>query len=156
LASKDPASRRISLPSRVTVHESYADVPDVLCVPAELNQVFINLLMNAIDALKAGGNLWLTLDAAENAVSVTVRDDGAGIVPDLLPRIFEPFVTSKDAGHGTGLGLAISQTIVARHRGSIEAANAPGGGAVFTVRLPIPSAISTPEIGRGADGQAVA
>jgi signal transduction histidine kinase len=147
---------RHRLPSRVTVHESYADVPDVLCVPAELNQVFINLLMNAIDALKAGGNLWLTLDAAENAVSVTVRDDGAGIVPDLLPRIFEPFVTSKDAGHGTGLGLAISQTIVARHRGSIEAANAPGGGAVFTVRLPIPSAISTPEIGRGADGQAVA
>jgi signal transduction histidine kinase len=147
---------RHRLPPGVTVHESYADVPDVACVPAELNQVFINLLMNAIDALAAGGNLWLRLDCADGEVRVAVRDDGAGIAPAILPRIFEPFVTSKEAGHGTGLGLAISHTIVARHRGSIEAANAPGGGAVFTVRLPVPTATSAPEIGRGADGEAVA
>jgi signal transduction histidine kinase len=147
---------RHRLPPRVTVHESYADVPDVLCVPAELNQVFINLLMNAIDALPKGGNLWLGLDVAEGAVRVSVRDDGAGIAPELLPQVFEPFVTSKETGHGTGLGLAISQTIVARHRGTIEAANAPGGGAIFTVRLPVPGAGSTPEVGRGADGEAVA
>ena len=147
---------RHRLPPRVTVHESYADVPDVACVPAELNQVFINLLMNAIDALSAGGNLWLTLDTHEGQVRIQVRDDGRGIAPDVLPRIFEPFVTTKQTGRGTGLGLAISQTIVARHRGTIAAANAKSGGAVFTVRLPIPSAASTPEIGRGADGEAVA
>lgn len=147
---------RHRLPPRVTVHESYADVPDVLCVPAELNQVFINLLMNAIDALPTGGNLWLAIDVADGAVRVTIRDDGAGIAPELLPHVFEPFVTSKEAGHGTGLGLAISHTIVARHHGTIEAGNAHGGGALFTMRFPVPSAGSTPEVGRGADGEAVA
>ena len=147
---------RHRLPPRVVVHESYADVPDVLCVPAELNQVFINLMMNAIDALAAGGNLWLTLDAGDGHVRVRVRDDGPGIAPDVLPRVFEPFVTTKQAGQGTGLGLAISQTIVARHRGTIEAANAPDGGALFTVRLPVPAADSAPEVGRGPHGEAVA
>lgn len=147
---------RHRLPPRVTVHESYADVPDVVCVPAELNQVFINVLMNAIDALPAGGNLWLTLDVDAGSVRLRVRDDGPGIAPEVLPRVFEPFVTTKETGHGTGLGLAISQTIVARHRGTIAAVNAEGGGAVVTVRLPIPDAASAPEIGRGADGEAVA
>jgi signal transduction histidine kinase len=89
-------------------------------------------------------------------VRVRIRDDGAGIAPELLPHVFEPFVTSKEAGHGTGLGLAISQTIVTRHRGTIEAANAPGGGALFTVRFPVPADGSTPEVGWRADGEAVA
>ncbi len=128
---------RYRLPPRVTVHESYVEVPDVLCVPAELNQVFINLLMNAIDVLSPGGNLWIELACAGAEVVIGVRDDGPGIPPDVLPRIFEPFVTTKEAGVGTGLGLAISHAIVARHHGRIEVATAPGGTLV-TVRLPVP------------------
>ena len=140
---------RYRLPPGVTVHESYGDVPDVTCVPAELNQVFINLLMNAIDALAPGGNLWLTLDHDGPAVCVTVRDDGAGIAPAILPHVFEPFVTTKAAGLGTGLGLAISQAIVARHGGRIEAATSAAGGATFTVRLPIPTIDAAAERGPG-------
>jgi len=131
---------RYRLPPGVVVHESYADVPAVMCVPAELNQVFINLLMNAIDALAPGGNLWLELARAGDEVRIAVRDDGAGIPPDVLPAIFEPFVTTKDAGRGTGLGLAISRAIVARHGGRIEVATAVGQGTTFTVALPIPAA----------------
>jgi signal transduction histidine kinase len=131
---------RYRLPAGVTVHESYADVPDVACVPAELNQVFINLLMNAIDAISPGGQLWLSLDRDGADVLVRVRDDGAGIDPAVLPHIFEPFVTTKDAGRGTGLGLAISHAIVTRHHGRIEVETAAGQGTTFTVRLPVPGA----------------
>lgn len=133
---------RSRLPPGVTVHESYSDVPDVLCVPAELNQVFINLLMNAIDALAADGRLGLVLERDGEDVCVRVRDDGPGIAPEVLPRIFEPFVTTKEAGRGTGLGLAISHAIVARHGGRIEVATAVGKGTTFTVRLPIPAGCS--------------
>jgi two-component system NtrC family sensor kinase len=131
---------RYRLPAGATVHESYADVPPVVCVPAEINQVVINLLMNAIDALGPGGNLWLALERDGGDACIVVRDDGAGIAADVLPRIFEPFVTTKDAGRGTGLGLAISQAIVARHGGRIEVATALGAGTTFTVRLPLPGA----------------
>lgn len=131
---------RYRLPPGVTVHESYAEAPDVACVPAELNQVFINLLMNALDAIAPGGHLWLSLDRDGTDVRVRVRDDGAGIDPAILPHIFEPFVTSKEAGRGTGLGLAISQAIVGRHGGRIEVETAAGRGTTFTVRLPVPVA----------------
>ena len=86
---------RYRLPRGVTVHESYADVPDVVCVPAEINQVLINLMMNAIDALAPGGNLWLGLDRDGADVRIVVRDDGAGIAAEVLPHVFEPFVTTK-------------------------------------------------------------
>jgi signal transduction histidine kinase len=129
---------RYRLPPGVTVHETYAEVPPVECIPAELNQVFINLLMNAIDALAPGGNLWLSLDCEGADARVAVRDDGCGIDAAMLPHVFEPFVTSKEAGRGTGLGLAISRTIVARHGGSIAVEPGPGGGSIFTVRLPLP------------------
>ena len=71
---------------------------------------------------------------------ITVRDDGAGIAREILPRIFEPFVTTKEAGRGTGLGLAISHAIVARHGGRIDVEIAAGRGTTFTVRLPAPAA----------------
>jgi signal transduction histidine kinase len=128
---------RYRVPPGVTVHESYAEVPDVVCVAAELNQVFINLLMNAIDAVTPGGNLWLSLDREGAEVRIRVRDDGSGIAGDVLPRIFEPFVTTKEAGRGTGLGLAISRSIVARHGGRIEVETAIGRGTTVTVRLPV-------------------
>lgn len=130
---------RYRLPAGATVHESYADVPPVVCVPAEINQVLINLLMNAMDALAPGGNLWLALDRDHDEVCIVVRDDGAGIPPEILPRVFEPFVTTKEAGRGTGLGLAISQSIVARHGGRIEVETTSGEGTTVTVWLPVVS-----------------
>ena len=130
---------RYRLPAGVTVHESYADVPDVRCVPAELNQVFINLMMNAIDVLAPGGNLWLGLACDDGEVRVDIRDDGPGIAPEVLPHLFEPFVTTKEAGRGTGLGLAISRAIVGRHGGRIDVVTGPGQGTAFTVRLPVPA-----------------
>jgi signal transduction histidine kinase len=130
---------RYRVPPGVAVHESYAEVPEIRCVPAELNQVFINLLMNALDAIGPAGNLWLDLAHADGEVRVTVRDDGPGIAPDVLPTIFEPFVTTKDAGRGTGLGLAISHAIVARHGGRIDVTTAVGRGTTFTVALPVPA-----------------
>lgn len=132
---------RYRIPAGVTVRETYADVPEVVCVPAEINQVVINLLTNALDAVASGGSLSLALACDADDVCIVVADDGAGVAPDVLPRVFEPFVTTKEPGRGTGLGLAISRAIVARHGGRIDLASAPGRGTTVTVRLPPAEAV---------------
>jgi len=118
--------------------KSAEDLPRVPCDPAQIEQVLIALIMNAIDAMPRGGNLWLETqmngDAGE--IVIRVRDDGAGIAPDILPHIFEPFLTTKETGHGVGLGLAISRGIVERHNGSIEVESELGRGTTFTITLP--------------------
>src|SRR5208282_4537425 len=80
------------------------DLPRVPCDPAQIEQVLIALIMNAIDAMPRGGNLWLDarLSDDESEIEIQVRDDGAGIAPEILPRIFEPFLTTKETGHGVG------------------------------------------------------
>jgi two-component system NtrC family sensor kinase len=113
------------------------DLPRVPCDPAQIEQVLIALIMNAIDAMPRGGNLWLeTRLSNDEEIEITVRDDGAGIAPDVLPHIFEPFLTTKESGHGVGLGLAISRGIVERHNGRIEVASELGRGTTFTIVLP--------------------
>ncbi|HEV2469100.1 MAG TPA: ATP-binding protein [Candidatus Sulfotelmatobacter sp.] len=114
------------------------DLPAVLCDAAQIEQVLLALIMNALDAMPQGGNLWLTsfYNGEENAVRIVVRDDGAGIPADILPRIFEPFLTTKETGRGVGLGLAISQSILERHHGKIEVQSEVGRGTTFTVTLP--------------------
>ncbi len=113
-------------------------MPRVSCDPAQIEQVLLALIMNAIDAMPRGGNLWietrLSDDQAE--IEIEVRDDGAGIAPDILPHIFEPFMTTKESGRGVGLGLAISRGIVERHNGRIEVESKLGQGTTFTVTLP--------------------
>jgi two-component system NtrC family sensor kinase len=115
------------------------DLPLLHCDAAQIEQVLIALIMNAIDAMPRGGNLWIetrmSIDEAE--VEIQVRDDGAGIAPDILPHIFEPFMTTKEEGHGIGLGLAISHGIVERHNGRIEVASQLGRGTTFSVTLPV-------------------
>ena len=100
--------------------------------------------MNAVDAMPQGGNLWLTTRCSgeDGTVRVVVRDDGAGIPTEILPRIFEPFLTTKETGRGVGLGLAISQSILERHNGTIEVQSEVGRGTTFTLTLPSESAIS--------------
>jgi two-component system, NtrC family, sensor kinase len=114
------------------------DLPQVPCDPAHIEQVILALIMNAIDAMPRGGNLWIDtgLNKGETEIKIQVRDDGAGIAPDVLPQIFEPFLTTKESGHGVGLGLAISRGIVERHNGHIEVESELGRGTTFIVTLP--------------------
>jgi two-component system NtrC family sensor kinase len=114
------------------------ELPRVPCDPAQIEQVFLALIMNAIDAMPKGGNLWIEarLSNDQSEIKIQVRDDGAGIAPDVLPQIFEPFLTTKESGHGVGLGLAISRGIVERHNGRIEVQSELGRGTTFTITLP--------------------
>jgi signal transduction histidine kinase len=122
---------------RIAIHRDYGTLPAVECDPGQLNQVFMNVLANACDAIPEGGNLWLTTRADGDRVCVTIRDDGVGMAPEVVARIFDPFFTTKDVGGGTGLGLAISQGVVAAHGGRIEVESAPGRGATFRIVLPL-------------------
>lgn len=114
------------------------DLPRVQCDPAQIEQVLLALVMNALDAMPHGGNLWLrSRDASTEGVRVEVRDDGTGISPEILPQIFEPFLTTKETGHGVGLGLAVSRSIMEHHGGKIEVQSDLGKGTTFTVTLPL-------------------
>ena len=118
--------------------ELASDLPPVHCDPAQIEQVVLAMMINAIDAMPQGGNLWITAQAIESQVTLTVRDDGIGIPEEHLAHIFEPFYTTKESG-GSGLGLAISQNIVERHGGSIEVDSVVGRGTTFRIVLPVDS-----------------
>lgn len=120
----------------VEVRRSFADdLPDIEGHGGELNQVWTNIIDNAIDAMEGRGTLDIGLEADGNAVRVSICDDGPGIPPDLLPRLFEPFLTTKPQGVGTGLGLHIAHQVVARHGGRLEVTSRPGR-TCFSVTLP--------------------
>jgi len=123
-----------------------ADLPAVRCDPAQIEQVILALVMNAIDAMPKGGNLSLRSRKAADApqVQIEVQDDGMGIPSELLPEMFEPFFTTKERGHGLGLGLAISRIIIERHQGHIDVQSEPGQGTLFTITLPLQAAVVTP------------
>ncbi len=114
------------------------ELPLLVCDGAQIEQVLLALMMNALDAMPQGGNLWVTtkLRREDNAVRIVIRDDGCGIPPEILPRLFEPFLTTKETGRGVGLGLAISRSILERHNGDIEVQSEVGRGTTFTVTLP--------------------
>ena len=115
------------------------DLPLIQCDAAQIEQVLLALIMNAIDAMPHGGNLWIStkvLDVGDE-VQFEVRDDGTGIPAEILPHIFEPFLTTKETGKGVGLGLAVSHSIVERHSGRISVQSTLGKGTTFTVILPI-------------------
>ena len=118
--------------------ELAADLPPVHCDPAQIEQVVLAMMINAIDAMPQGGNLWISAHSADSQIRLTVRDDGIGIPEEHLAHIFEPFYTTKESG-GSGLGLAISQNIVERHGGSIEVDSVVGRGTTFRIALPVDS-----------------
>ena len=123
----------------IEVHTELADgLPVTQCDPAQVEQVLLALIMNAIDAMPRGGNLWLKTEERGGCgeIGIEVRDNGSGIPADLLPRIFEPFLTTKESGKSVGLGLAVSQNIIERHHGRIEVRSEVGKGTTFTVVLP--------------------
>jgi signal transduction histidine kinase len=125
------------LKERVTIRRKFGDLPSVECVRSQIDQVFLNLLANAAQAIKGEGEITIETRQDGAAAVVTIADSGPGIPADLAGRIFDPFFTTKPVGEGTGLGLPISYEIVKRHGGEITAASPVGSGAVFTVRLPL-------------------
>jgi signal transduction histidine kinase len=131
---------------RISVETHLADVPDVLAQGNQIQQVLLNLLINARQAMSGGGRVIIRLqhDTAADMVDLVVRDTGSGISADKLPRIFEPFYTTKSGPDesgmgGTGLGLASCRQIIEGHRGHIRVLSTIGKGTEFTIKLPISS-----------------
>ena len=125
---------------KADVVKEYAGIPQIECIPAQLNQVFMNLLMNAVQAIDEHGRITIRTGTDGDDVWVEVEDSGRGIEPEHLSRIFDPFFTTKPVGSGTGLGLSLSYSIVQDHGGRIEVKSAPGQGSVFRVVLPLHAA----------------
>src|SRR5438105_6020328 len=121
---------------KAAVVKELVPLPDVPCLPTQLNQVFMNLLVNAAQAIAGKGTITLRSGFDDSHVWVEVGDDGCGMTPDVQARIFEPFYTTKPVGKGTGLGLSVSYSIVQKHHGNIELTSAPGEGTRFRVILP--------------------
>ena len=122
---------------KAALEKSYGTLPRVQCLPSELNQVFMNLLLNAGHAIGERGVITIATGSTDDEVWVEVGDTGQGIPQELLQRIFDPFFTTKPAGKGTGLGLSISYSIVAKHHGRIDVDSRPGEGSRFRVVLPV-------------------
>jgi two-component system NtrC family sensor kinase len=122
---------------KAKIDKHYDEVPLVECYLSEINQVFMNLLINAGQAINDRGLITLAMGTEGDEVWVSVADDGVGIPEDALQRIFDPFYTTKPIGRGTGLGLAIVYRIVAKHHGRIDVHSRPGAGSTFRVVLPI-------------------
>ncbi|WP_416673098.1 sensor histidine kinase [Egbenema bharatensis] len=120
----------------------YGDLPPVECYPAQINQVFMNILSNAIDALLENRNqldkqIIIHTEAESDRVRIRIQDNGIGIPEEIIGKLFDPFFTTKPIGQGTGLGLAICYQIIEKHRGSIQVHSSPGQGAEFIVTLPV-------------------
>jgi two-component system NtrC family sensor kinase len=131
---------------KAQVDKAYGGIPSVPCMPGKLSQVFMNLLVNAAQAIDKSGTITIRSGLADGErVFVEIEDDGCGIPQSDLPRLFEPFFTTKPQGKGTGLGLSISFGIVQSHNGAIEVRSQPGQGTCFRVTLPLQGGPATAE-----------
>ena len=122
---------------KAKVVKEFGQLPTVRCIPAQLNQVFMNLLINAAQAIEDSGLITVHTRAAEGSVQIEISDTGQGIPDHVQKRIFEPFFTTKPVGKGTGLGLSISWDIIKRHNGRIDVKSSPGQGTTFTITVPM-------------------
>jgi len=124
------------LKHRITVVKEFKAKRFIECNPGQINQVFLNLLSNAAQAIEGEGTITITTEEIENNLSVRITDTGSGIPSKILNKIFDPFYTTKDVGQGTGLGLSISYSIIKDHNGRIEVESKIGKGSTFTLILP--------------------
>ena len=126
------------LKNHVTVKTEYLEIPDIVCSPSQINQVFLNIITNAAHAMGERGTLILRTEKHdEKMVRIEIQDDGGGIPASALPKIFDPFFTTKPIGEGTGMGLSISYKIIEAHGGKILVDTEPGIGTTFSILLPI-------------------
>ena len=123
--------------TQVSVTTSLDGLPPVECRPGQINQAFMNILSNAIDACDGDGSISIEGTSDGGQISIVIADTGRGMTREQIAKIFEPFYTTKDVGAGTGLGLAITHTIVEQHGGTITVESEPGSGSRFTVTLPV-------------------
>jgi two-component system, NtrC family, sensor kinase len=124
---------------KASIVRDYGDLPEIECMPSRLNQVFLNLLVNAGQSIEGNGTITISTGFDDSEAWVAIADTGCGIAPENLNRIFDPFYTTKPVGQGTGLGLSVSHSIVRKHGGRIDVDSEPGKGTRFTVRLPLPA-----------------
>jgi len=125
---------------KATLKRNYGNIPPINCYPQQLNQVFMNLLVNAGHSIESQGLITITTWSDNETANVSIGDTGCGIAPEHLNRIFEPFFTTKEVGKGTGLGLSISYDIIQKHHGEITVESTVGAGTTFTVKLPLGNA----------------
>lgn len=128
--------------NRVQVHQDFQSLPDVLCYPSEFNQVLMNILTNAAQAIEGEGEIWITLKHLTRGskparAQISIRDSGKGMSAEIVEKIFDPFYTTKSVGQGTGLGLSISYGIVKKHGGDIQVKSEPGVGTEFVITIPV-------------------
>jgi two-component system NtrC family sensor kinase len=126
-----------TLSSKAQLTTEFGEIPAITCLPQQLNQVFMNLLQNADQAIAGEGVIRVRTRCEGDNVFVEISDDGCGIAPEHLERIFEPFFTTRAVGKGTGLGLSISYDIIHKHLGEITVDSTVGKGTTFTVMLPV-------------------
>lgn len=124
------------LRDRATVVKEYGDIPLIQCYPNELNQAFMNLFRNAIQAIESQGTITVATCADETQVYVKISDTGEGIPPEARPRVFDPGFTTRGRGVGKGLGLSIVYNIIQKHHGDIEVDSEVGDGTSITIALP--------------------
>ena len=122
---------------KAEIVKNYGEIPLVECIASQINQVFMNLLVNAAHAVEENGVITLSSGCENGQVWIEVKDNGKGIAPDVLSRIFDPFYTTKPVGVGTGLGLSLSYNIINKHGGHIDVESTPKQGACFRVWLPV-------------------
>jgi len=143
---------RNQLKHKANIVRDYGPLPDVQCMPSRLDQVFLNLLVNAGQSIDANGTITIATGVERDEAWVAVADTGCGITAENLNRIFDPFFTTKPVGQGTGLGLSVSHAIVRKHGGRIEVESEPGRGTRFTVHLPLTPVREIPPDAEAHDG----
>lgn len=133
---------RNHIKDKVEVVQQLGELPPITCAPSQINQVLLNLLTNAAQAIDGMGRIQIRSWADTQGVHVSLQDNGRGMPPEVLAKIFDPFFTTKPVGQGTGLGLSISYKIVQDHGGQIRVASEPGRGTRFLVSLPLPATVA--------------
>lgn len=128
---------RNKIKNRITIHKNYGDIPKIMCLPTKLNQVFMNIITNGIQAIEEKGEIFIETTRSNNNIKISFRDTGAGISDEVKRRIFEPFYTTKGVGKGIGLGLSISFGIIEKHNGDIDVISELDKGTEFVISLPI-------------------
>lgn len=123
--------------NHIAVIKKYDALPEVECYPGKINQVFMNVFTNAMQAIGRDGTITIRTWADEDKAYIAIKDTGPGMTEEVKAKIFEPFYTNKKVGEGTGLGLSISYSIIQSHKGSIEVISAPGEGAEFIISIPV-------------------